>query len=133
MSESKITLLCLAGLVALAIGAGVPMIFIDVKIYGSTMERSQSVIYIAALFFTVFSFNRIGVKHQKLKEWSTNTFFGVICMLFLAGFLISLFGSSYMLLPFPSWLHLSISVIIGLIASGCMFIMLAQGNNDESS
>jgi hypothetical protein len=133
MSESKITLLCLAGLVALAIGAGVPMIFIDVKIYGSTMERSQSVIYIAALFFTVFSFNRIGVKHQKLKEWSTNTFFGVICMLFLAGFLISLFGSSYMLLPFPSWLHLSISVTIGLIASGCMFIMLAQGNNDESS
>ncbi len=133
MSESKVTLLCLVGLVALAIGASLPMAFIDVEAYGSIMERSQNVIYIAALFFTVFIFNRIGKKCPKLKEWATNTFLGVICMLFVSGFLISLFGNSYMLLPLPSWLHLSISIVLGLIASGCIFMMLAQGNSDESS
>lgn len=133
MSEFKITLLCLVGLFAFVIGASLPMIFIDVEIHGAIMERSQNVIYIAAIFFTVFSFNRIGMNNPKLKEWATNTLLGVVCMLFLAGFLISVFGNFYMLLPFPAWLHLSISVILGLIASGCMFIMLAKGNGDENS
>ena len=121
ISEAKVTHLCFAALIALAIGGSVSMMFIETDIHDSSLERSQNVIYIAVLFFTLFGFNHVAKKHPKLKIWATNTFSGVVSMLFFFGFLMTLFNNSYMLLPVPSWLHLSISVILGLIASGCMF------------
>lgn len=108
-------------MIALGVGAGLPVLFIDIEVDGSLLKRSQNVIGITALFFTAFVFIRVGKKYLSLKFWAANTILGVVCMLFVSGLLISLFMNIYMLLPFPAWLHLTTSVVLGFVAASLLF------------
>ena len=103
-------------LIALVIGGAIPTIIIDIEINDELLWRSMAVISTAMLFFTVYLFNYIGTKKQKLREWCINTAVGLYGMLFLGSFIIMLFSNLYMIVPLAPWLHLSISVIIGLVS-----------------
>ena len=103
-------------LIALVIGGAIPTIIIDIEINDELLWRSMAVISTAMLFFTVYLFNYIGTKKQKLREWCINTAVGLYGMLFLGSFIIMLFSNLYMIVPLAPWLHLSISVLIGLVS-----------------
>lgn len=124
MDDPKAAIVCILGVLALGLGASIPMLLIEINTYNSTMESSQRIIGITAVLFTIFAFNRIGKKFPILRIWMVNTITGVVCMLFIFGFLAALGAKIFMLVPFPAWLHLTISVILAIIASGCLFYAL---------
>ncbi|MCI0510960.1 MULTISPECIES: hypothetical protein [Chromohalobacter] len=121
MSDTKTGLLWLAGMIALGAGALPPTLLVDIEVNDPLLKRSQNVIGIAALFSTACLFIRLGNKYLRLKHWASHTFWGVVCMLFMAGLLISSISNFFILLPFPAWLHFTTSVVLGLAAAGLVF------------
>ncbi|WP_280569613.1 hypothetical protein [Chromohalobacter sp. 296-RDG] len=121
MTDTKTVLLCLVGVIALGVGGGLPVWLIDVEVHGSLLRRSQNVMGLGALFFTSFAFIQLGKKHPQLRCWATETLLGVGCMLFAGGFLVSSISNLYMLLPLPGWLHLTASLVFGLVAAVFLF------------
>lgn len=104
-------------------GFGIPIIFGPeyLGLGRNEIDDLSNVAYaiatISACFFTevLFALSKRKWPRPSFWFWTDNAFWGISAKVFVVGFLISVPGVILIFLPVPSWLHLSIALLMGLL------------------
>ena len=115
---------------ALLAGGVIPFFLLDS--YQSQTEWSneiQSVMYISMIVIIAWLFNKIGKRNNKLKVWATDTVIGASLMIFGYSFIVMLSVNIFLLIPLPSYILFTLSLLISVI--GCI-MFFSMGNEKNS-
>jgi uncharacterized membrane protein YagU involved in acid resistance len=131
MEREPSNIIILFAFAFLVIGASLAGLLVSAEggDYDGCGMKSLYLMRFSTLIALGFAFRRIANTYPKLKLWFTDTFWGVSAMLFVAGFVLVLLPTSYMLLPLAGGLHFSIALVFGLIASAVGFYLVARENS----
>lgn len=126
MIDSRAILTCFFAFLAFGLGYWIPSILVQVEVRGDTLERTENVITVAAVFGVVAAFSIVGNKLPKLKAWATNSLVGSVVMLFSAGLATGAICNAFILIPIEDWLLLSLSIALALMASFSLLYVLLR-------
>jgi hypothetical protein len=90
--------------------------------------KSLYLMRLSTIILLWFVIRKVTDAYPELKNWFNYTFWGTSAILFVVGFTLVFLPSLYMQLPIVGWLHFSIALLFGFVASAVGFYLAASKN-----